>query len=200
MKQLLIATRNDGKLKELRRLLGGVPFELVDLMQAGVSVTVEEKGASFNENARLKAIGYARASGLLTLADDSGLEVDALGREPGVNSARYGGPGLSDADRVNLLLDRMKDVPGWRRNARFRAVLALSGDGVPGRVATFEGVIEGAITHQPIGRNGFGYDPVFWLKHFVKTTAELAPEEKDVVSHRGQAARRVADLLRRMAQ
>jgi XTP/dITP diphosphohydrolase len=196
---LLIATRNPGKLREFARLFGGLPYRLVDLTGVGVNVVVSETGDTFDENARLKAAGYAQASGMLTLADDSGLEVDALDGEPGVNSARYGGPGLSDEDRVRRLLERMKGVPGYRRQARFRCVIALAGPGVPGGVVTTEGVTEGAIAHEPIGTSGFGYDPVFWLKERAKTMAELTGPQKDEVSHRGKAARKMAGFLRDMA-
>ena len=198
-RKLLIATRNPGKAREFQRLFAGLPFELVDLPAAGITVEVNETGKTFEENARLKAAGYSKASGLLTLADDSGLEVDALGGEPGVMSARHGGPGLSDEDRVRVLLHNMKDIPGWKRQARFMAVLALAGPGVPGGSLTAEGVVEGAVAHEPIGKNGFGYDPVFWLKRRAKTMAELTPEEKDAVSHRGQAARKMAGALGRLA-
>lgn len=194
--KLLVATRNPGKLREFARLLGGLPCQLLDLREAGVILEVEETGRSFEENARLKAQEYASASGLLTLADDSGLEVDALGGEPGVMSARYGGPGLSDEQRVQFLLEGMKAVPGHRRQARFRAAIALAGPGVPGGVIVTEGAVEGAIAHGPIGRNGFGYDPVFWLKERAKTMAELTDEQKDAVGHRGQAARNITEPLR----
>jgi XTP/dITP diphosphohydrolase len=193
---LLLATRNPGKVRELARLLAGTPYALASLAEAGIATEVQETGRTFEENARLKASGYSAASGLLTLADDSGLEVDALDGQPGVLSARYGGPGLSDGDRVRALLERMKTVPGWKRQARFRAVLALAGPGVAGDVTVTHGVIEGAIAHEPIGANGFGYDPVFWLKDRAKTLAELSGDEKDAISHRGQAARKMADALR----
>ena len=194
--KLLIATRNEGKLREFRRLLSGLNVEMAGLGGTGVTLQVEETGSTFRENACLKAAAYSEASGLLTLADDSGLEVDALGGAPGVQSARYGGPGLSDAQRVGLLLDVMKDVPGWERTARFRAVLALAGPEVPGGMVTVEGVVEGAIAHQPIGLNGFGYDPVFWVPRLANTTAAIPAEQKDAVSHRGIAARRMAEVIR----
>ena len=198
-KKLLLATRNPGKVRELARLLAGTPYELVSLAHARIAIEVQETGRTFEENARLKASGYSAAAGLLTLADDSGLEVAALDGQPGVMSARYGGHGLSDQDRVRVLLERMKTVPGWKRQARFRAVLALAGPGVPGGVTVTEDVIEGAIAHEPIGANGFGYDPVFWLKDRAKTLAELSGEEKDAISHRGQAARKMAEVLRTLA-
>jgi XTP/dITP diphosphohydrolase len=196
-KRLLVATRNPGKTREFRRLLNDLDVEVIDLEEAGVREDIEETGATFEENARAKAEGYARLSGELTLADDSGLEVDALGGRPGVMSARYGGPGLTDADRVTKLLAEMKDVRGWKRTARFTAVLALAGQGVPGGVVTEKGVVEGAITHQPIGSGGFGYDPVFWIAYLARTSAELTGEQKDAISHRGAAARKMLPHIRK---
>ncbi|MEX0762539.1 MAG: RdgB/HAM1 family non-canonical purine NTP pyrophosphatase [Dehalococcoidia bacterium] len=196
--RLLVATRNRGKLQEFRRLLAESPYDVVGLDELGISTEVEETGNTFDENARLKAEAYLKASGELTLADDSGLEVGALDGAPGVYSARYGGEGLDDRGRVTHLLNQLAAVPGWKRTARFRAVLALAGPGVPGGVITTEGVVEGAIAHQPIGENGFGYDPVFWIPSLAKTTAELSPDAKDAVSHRGAAAREMAGILLEM--
>ena len=164
----------------------------------GVSEVIEETGSTFEENARIKAEGYARLTEEMTLADDSGLEVDALEGRPGVQSARYGGPGLSDEDRVTKLLDELQDVRGWKRTARFRAVLALAGDGVPGGVVTEAGALEGAIAHEPIGEGGFGYDPVFWLAGLAKTSAELTGEQKDALSHRGAAVRKMLPHLEKL--
>lgn len=194
--RLLLATRNPGKVREFRRLLKELDIQVIGLHEAGVQDEVEETGSTFEENARLKAQGYSRLSGELTLADDSGLEVDSLGGHPGVMSARYGGPDLDDAQRVDRLLEEMKDVRGWDRKARFRAVLALAGTGVPSGVITEEGVVEGAIAHQPIGDGGFGYDPVFWIASLAKTSAELTGEQKDAISHRGAAMRRMLPRLR----
>jgi XTP/dITP diphosphohydrolase len=196
-KRLLLATRNPGKTREFRRLLKDLDVEVIDLESAGVREEIEETGATFEENARLKARGYARLSGELTLADDSGLEVDALDGRPGVMSARYGGPGLTDADRVTKLLAEMKDVRGWKRTARFTAVLALAGRGVPSGAVTEKGVVEGAITHEPIGNGGFGYDPIFWIASLAKTSAELTGEQKDIISHRGAAARKMLPHIRK---
>jgi XTP/dITP diphosphohydrolase len=193
MEKLLLATRNQGKVKELAELLAGLPYEMISLDYAGITGEVEETGATFMENAILKAAAYAAVSGVLTLADDSGLEVDALGGRPGVLSARYGGPGLSDEDRVDLLLKGLKDVPWEKRTARFRCVIAIAGLG--GNVRTVEGVIEGVIQYKPEGSNGFGYDPIFYLPDKQCTTAQLPSQEKNLISHRGQAALRAAALL-----
>ncbi|HIF71181.1 MAG TPA: XTP/dITP diphosphatase [Dehalococcoidia bacterium] len=195
-KKLLVATRNSGKVQEFSRMLSDMPFEVVGLDDLGIDIEVEETGSTFEENAVLKARAYAEVSGELTLADDSGLVVDALNGEPGVLSARYGGDGLDDEGRVQLVLDKMNHLPGWERTARFVAVLALAGDEVPNGLATSEGVIEGAIMHEPIGENGFGYDPVFWLATHAKTTAQLTGEEKDEISHRGSALRGLSETLK----
>ena len=186
-KRLVIATRNTGKIREFKRLLGNLDVELIGLSETGVSEEVEETGDTFEANARLKAERYSQLTGETVLADDSGLEVDVLDGRPGVQSARYGGPGLSDEQRVERLLGELKDVRGWNRTARFKAVLAFAGNEVPDGVVTEEGVVEGAIAHQPIGENGFGYDPVFWLASHAKTSAELTGDQKDAVSHRGAA-------------
>ena len=199
MKTLLIATRNPGKIREFRHLLAELPFELLGLEDFGIALEVEETGRTFEQNARLKAEGYAAVSGALTLADDSGLEVDALGGEPGVRSARYGGPGLGDAGRLDLLLKNMERVPGWRRKARFRAVIALAGPGERGILHIAQGVVEGAICHQPIGTGGFGYDPVFWLPDRAKTIAQLSQGEKNAISHRAKAAANMAVHLSEIA-
>ena len=195
-KKLLVATRNSGKVREFSRMLSRMPFKLVGLDDLGITLEVKETGSTFEENAVIKARAYARESGELTIADDSGLEIDSLNGEPGVLSARYGGEGLDDEGRAQLVLDKMKHLPGWARTARFVAVLALVGDAVPGGVVTSRGVMEGAIMHEPIGENGFGYDPVFWLASHAKTTAQLTGEEKDEISHRRVALRGLTATLR----
>jgi XTP/dITP diphosphohydrolase len=198
-KKLLVATRNSGKVREFARLLSDIDFDVVGLDDLGIDLEVEETGSTFEENALLKARAYAEASGELTLADDSGLEVKALDGEPGVKSARYGGEDLDDEGRVQLLLKNMESVRGWNRQARFVAVLALVGDQVPGGETTTEGVVDGAIIHEPVGENGFGYDPLFWLASHAKTTAQLSGEEKDEVSHRGNALRQLLPVLQNLA-
>ena len=199
MKTLLIATRNTGKIREYRNLFADLPFNLADLNDFDIREDVPETGSTFTENAQLKATTYCRLAGVLTLADDSGLEVDALDGEPGVLSARYGGPELDDDDRVTLLLSNMSGVPGWQRKAWFRAVLALAAPPDGNIVETAEGTVEGAICHEPIGHNGFGYDPVFWLPGRAMTMAQLTAEEKNAVSHRGTAAKAMATFLESLA-
>ncbi|MBN1484091.1 MAG: tRNA (guanosine(37)-N1)-methyltransferase TrmD [Chloroflexia bacterium] len=190
--RLLLATNNPGKLREYRALLAGLPIELVTPAELGLELEVEESGQSYAENAALKARAFARASGLLSLADDSGLEVDALDGAPGLRSARYDGG--SDRDRYQLLLERLADVPPERRTARFRCVIAIAGPA--GTVQTCEGTCEGHIIEAPRGGSGFGYDPVFLLPERGRTMAELPAEEKNEISHRARAAQKARALLR----
>ena len=192
--KLLLATNNPGKVHEYRLLLSGVPFELVTPAAEGITTVVNETGTSFEENARLKATALAAESGLLALADDSGLEVDALGGEPGHLSARYAGENASDRDRVGFLLSRLKDVPREKRTARFRCVIALATPG--GEVELCYGECRGYIILEPRGKYGFGYDPVFYLPELGKTMAELPLSLKNQISHRGQAARKAAEILK----
>jgi len=195
MPTLLIATTNQNKLREYDAILAGLPFELRSLRGAGIDEDVEETGATFAENARLKAEFYAARSGLLTLADDSGLEVAALGGEPGVFSHRYAGPGASDADRNALLLEKLKDVPFHARLARFVCVIALARPGGP--LELVEGVLPGVIELAPRGSNGFGYDPLFYVLDADATLAELPSERKNQISHRAQAVRAAREVLER---
>jgi len=195
MPKLLLATGNKAKVREYKDLLQGLPFELVSLAELGINTRVDEVGGSLEENARLKATTLSRESQLLTLADDSGLEVDVLGGEPGRLSARYAGEGASDRDRVNYLLSRLKDVPEGKRSACFRCVIALATP--DGEVELCSGDCRGVITLEPRGEEGFGYDPIFYLPGLDKTMAELTLEEKNRVSHRGRAAREAIKLLRR---
>jgi len=192
--KLLVATHSQGKRREYEALLGGLGLELVDLTEAGIASAVEERGTTFEENAVLKARAYAQASGLLTLADDSGLEVDVLGGEPGVRSARYNGHGGSDKDRYRLLLCHLRGVPEQERRARFRCVIAIATP--EGEVYTAEGSCEGRIASQPRGSHGFGYDPVFFLPEYGCTMAQLSPEVKNRISHRARAAEGARKTLR----
>jgi len=196
--KLLVATNNPGKVREYRELLAGLPLELTWLGELGLDLHVEESGETFRENAVLKATAYARASGLLTLADDSGLEVDALEGAPGVRSARYAGPGATDEDRYRLLLRQMADVPGDRRQARFRCVVAVADP--QGEVWTADGTCEGVIAREPQGSHGFGYDPTFYMPELGCTMAELPEEEKNRISHRARAAQGIRAVLARLAQ
>jgi len=194
MPKLLLATNNKGKAREYKSLLSGVPFELVTPAEVGIDTEVKEVGKSFEENARLKATTLARESQLLSLADDSGLEVEALGGEPGTLSARYAGEGASDRDRVNYLLTKLEGVPEEKRTARFRCVIAIATP--EGEVELCSGECEGTIAFEPRGEGGFGYDPIFYLPELGKTMAELSPELKNRISHRGRAAMKASQLLK----
>lgn len=196
--KILVATRNAGKLREYAELLsgltaGGHPVEWVSLADLGIVTEVEETGETFEANARLKAAAYAKESGLLTLADDSGLVVDALDGAPGVRSARYGGPGLDDAGRYQLLLQNLAGVPDDQRAARFRCVVALCTPG--GELRTADGACEGRIAQAPRGEHGFGYDPVFYVVERGKTMAELPPAVKNRISHRARALEAIRPAL-----
>ncbi len=203
--KLLVATHNPGKAREYRELLANLPLEVTCLDAEGITEEVEETGATFAENAILKATAYARLSGLWTWADDSGLEVDALDGAPGVYSSRYAGPGATDADRYRKLLDALAGVPWDRRTARFRCTVAIAN--VPGtfevpgtwdEIHTADGVCEGIIAFGPAGSNGFGYDPVFYLPEHGATMAQLPPEVKNRISHRGRAAQAAVGMLTEM--
>ncbi len=192
--KLLLGTNNQAKVREYRSLLPDLDHKLVTLSENGISVEVEEVGDSLEENARLKATIIAAKSRLLTLADDSGLEVDALGGEPGKLSARYAGENASDAERIAYLLKRMNGVPQEKRTARFRCVIALATP--EGKVKLCSGECPGLITLEPRGEHGFGYDPIFYLPELGKTMAELPLEQKNKISHRGRAAREAARVLK----
>ena len=192
--RLLLSTGNAGKVREIRAILGDAGWEIVTPREAGIALApVAEGGRSYAENAISKAVAAAAASGLPALADDSGIEVDALDGSPGVTSARYGGPSMrDDHDRNALILSRLEGVPMPRRSARFRAVVALA---LPGdRVFTREGVVEGRIALAPQGANGFGYDPIFLLPDG-RSMAEVGAEEKDRISHRASALAVLRPLL-----
>jgi len=197
MAKLLLATNNQGKLREYQSLLQNLPFELVTLAQEGITTVVNEVGESLKENARLKATILAAQNHLLALADDSGLEVDALDGEPGPLSARYAGENASDRDRVNYLLARLQGVPWEKRTARFRCVIAIATP--DGEVEFCPGECQGLITFEARGQEGFGYDPIFYFPELDKTMAELSLEIKNQVSHRGQAARRAYPVLKRLS-
>jgi XTP/dITP diphosphohydrolase len=197
--KLLVATNNAGKLREFRQLLQDLPLHPVSPAEIGLVLDVDETGLTFADNARLKAEAFAAASGLPTLADDSGLEVGALGGEPGVFSARYGGPGLTEEARYRLVLDRLAGVPWERRGARFRCVIALAaGDPAGGSLPPLsfaDGRCEGFIARAPRGEHGFGYDPVFYLPEYGLTMAELAAEQKNRSSHRARAMQAARTIL-----
>jgi XTP/dITP diphosphohydrolase len=195
MPTLLIATTNENKFREYAAIFRGLPIELRSLRDVGIDEDVEETGATFAENARLKAEFYVARSGLPTLADDSGLEVAALGGEPGVRSHRYAGPNATDADRNTLLLEKLAGVPFHARLARFVCVIALARPG--GETELVEGVLPGVIEFEPRGTHGFGYDPLFYVLDEDATLAELPPERKNQISHRARAAQAARAVLER---
>jgi XTP/dITP diphosphohydrolase len=195
LQTLLTATRNQGKLKEIRQLLRHLPFILRDLNDFPALGQIEETGKTFAENASLKAAGYATQTGLLTLADDSGLEVDGLKGGPGVLSARYAGDSSSDTERTAKLLTELSNVQSAARAARFVSVIAIAdGDGRIINIST--GVCEGRIALEPKGSNGFGYDPIFIPDGYDVTFAELKPEIKNQISHRARALVDTHEFLR----
>jgi XTP/dITP diphosphohydrolase len=194
--ELLLATRNSGKVAEISAALGDLPIMLRTLDDFHEVQTVEEGGSSYEENAVIKAKDYARQTGLWALADDSGLEVDGLDGSPGIFSARYGGKGASDADRVALLLEQLDTGSPLSRKARFVCVIAVCDSG--SRIIAVEhGLCEGTIAHTPRGDNGFGYDPIFVPQGFQATFAELPSHTKDRISHRGKALSAVHQVLAR---
>jgi XTP/dITP diphosphohydrolase len=193
MRALLIATANPHKLDEFRAIFSDLPYQLLSLDDVQLDITVEETGTTFQENAELKALAYARASGLLSLADDSGLEIDALGGAPGVYSARFGGENMPYSERFHLIYERLRGLSLEQCTARFRCVIAIAEPS--GYYRSVEGIIEGVISEAPRGENGFGYDPIFLVPELGKTTAEISPEYKNRISHRGQAVRRARTLL-----
>lgn len=190
---ILFGTSNQHKLAELRAILGDLPYTLLGLDDIASAPEVEETGATFAENAILKATAYARASGLLTLADDSGLEIDALGGEPGVHSARWAGIDTPYSERFRIILERLSQTPPERRTARFRCVIAIARP--EGLLTTAEGVLEGMIATEPRGVGGFGYDPILYLPAYAKTVAELPAEVKNQISHRARAAAQARQQL-----
>jgi XTP/dITP diphosphohydrolase len=195
--RLIMATNNKDKVEEFRDLLRGCGWQVIAPSEAGVNLDVEESGQSYVENARLKAEAFSRAGGLAALADDSGLEIDALNGEPGALHHLRGWDGATQGERISILLDAMKEVPPGQRAARFRAVLVVA---LPdGRFLEQEGTCEGSIAEAPIGRGGFGYDPVFVLPREGRTMAELSAAEKNRVSHRAVAANRLKPRLRVLA-
>jgi XTP/dITP diphosphohydrolase len=193
MDALLLATTNRHKLDEFRVIFARLPFTLFSLADIQLDMDVEETGTTFLENAELKARTYAQVSGMLSLADDSGLEIDALGGAPGVYSARFMGAGTSYEERFRAILEQLQGLPQEQRSARFRCVISLAEPS--GYCRSVEGVIEGVIADAPRGTNGFGYDPIFLLPELGRTTAELPPEHKNRISHRGLAAEKASQLL-----
>jgi len=200
LRRLLLATTNPHKIEELRAILAGLPYELVSPNDIGLALQVEETGTTFAENAILKATAWADAADMLTLAEDSGLEIDALGGEPGVYSARWAGEGVSYEERFRILLGRLADVPAERRSARYRAAIAIARAAPVGVLGLFEGTLEGQIAFAPAGSGGFGYDPIFYVPEQQRTVGQMSAEGKHLISHRARAAAAARDLLRQLAE
>jgi XTP/dITP diphosphohydrolase len=190
---LLLASQNPGKLNEMKQLVEGLPFRVLGPRDLGIADSPEETGSTFLENARLKALHYARVSGRLTVADDSGLSVDALDGGPGLYSSRFGGEGASDLDRNRLLLAKLEGVPRERRGARFTSAVVVARGGV----SLFEAQesVDGFIADEMRGPNGFGYDPLFFYPPFGRTFGQVPRADKDRVSHRGKAFARLREFL-----
>lgn len=192
MKQVVIATKNKGKAKDFEALFGPLGYEVVTMFDVAPDMEIEETGTTFEENAVLKAETLSRELNKLVIADDSGLAIDALGGEPGVYSARYAGDHDDEANIVKVL-EKMKEVPDDKRTARFCCALAIAGPGI--ETYTVFGTCEGVILHEKRGTNGFGYDPIFYVPELGRAMAELSPEEKGAISHRGNAIRKLAEEL-----
>lgn len=193
---LVVATRNQKKLKELQELLADMPVTIRLISEFPDAPEVEETGQTFAENAELKARSAAESTGHIALADDSGLEIDALGGKPGVMSNRFAGPDASDQDKYMLILNLMDCIPDEHRSARFRAAVAIATP--QGEVVVVEGKCEGVIAHEPSGEGGFGYDPIFYIPELGKTMAQLDSDEKNRISHRGEALRAAEKVLREL--
>lgn len=194
MKQRLIfATGNEGKMKEVREILAETGYEIVSMKEAGVDMDIIEDGKTFEENALIKAKAVMEATGELTLADDSGLEIDAFGGEPGIYSARYLGEDTPYIEKNQVILDRMKNVSEENRTARF--VCAIAAAFPNGQTRTTRGTMEGIIGYEAMGENGFGYDPIFYLPKLCKYSAQLSSDEKNSLSHRGEALRKMKEVL-----
>ena len=193
MKKVIFATGNEGKMKEIREILGDLDIQLLSLKDAGITADIEENGNSFEENAVIKATAIRDLTGEIVLADDSGLEIDYLNKEPGIYSARYMGEDTSYHIKNANLIERLDGVPDEKRTARF--VCAIAAAFPDGTVRTVRAAMEGRIGYEEKGENGFGYDPIFYLQEYGCSSAELSMEEKNKISHRGKALRAIRDEL-----
>lgn len=193
MKRIIFATGNAGKMKEIREIIADLDVEIVSMKEAGVDVEIVENGSSFEENAVIKARTIMEHTGELVLADDSGLEIDYLNGEPGIYSARYMGEDTSYHIKNNNLISRLEGVEDEKRTARF--VCAIAAAFPDGEILTVRDTVEGRIGYEEKGENGFGYDPIFYLPEYGKSSAQLSPEEKNRISHRGKALRKMKEEL-----
>jgi len=193
MKRIIFATSNEGKMKEIRLIMADSGYEVVSLKEAGISADIEENGTTFEENAVIKASAIAKLTGELAMADDSGLEVDYMDKAPGIYSARFLGEDTSYDIKNNYILEKLSGVPREDRSARFVCAIALAD--AEGNTMTKRATIEGYIGYEIRGENGFGYDPIFMVPEYDKTTAELSIEEKNKISHRAKALRAMKEEL-----
>jgi len=193
MKKLIFATGNENKMKEIRMILGDLDYEILSMKEAGIDVDIVEDGKTFEENAAIKATAISEIANCVVLADDSGLEVDYMDKQPGIMSARWMGEDTSYRIKNAKIIENLEGVPDEKRTARF--VCAIAAAFPDGRVVTKRGTIEGIIGYEERGENGFGYDPIFFLPERGKTTAELSPEEKNEISHRGKALQMIKEEL-----
>ena len=182
---MIFATGNQGKIKEIKAILGDIGEEIISMKEVGIDIDIVEDGSSFEENAIIKAKAVMKLTGQLVLADDSGLEVDALGGEPGIYSARYLGEDTSYEIKNRNIIERLEGVEGEARSARFVCVIAAAFP--DGEIVTTRGTIEGVIAKEPAGENGFGYDPIVYVPEYKMTTGQMEPEAKNAISHRGKA-------------
>jgi XTP/dITP diphosphohydrolase len=196
MPKLLLATFNPGKAREYLVLLEGIPYQITTPTEEGLREVVAESGDNYEQNARLKAVTYAKLGQITALADDSGLEVDALNGRPGVMSARFAGEAATDADRVSVILTKLRGVPWERRTACFKCVIAIATP--DGQSNICYGECRGVIALEAKGENGFGYDPIFFLAELGKTMAELPSETKNKISHRARASQKAREVLRHL--
>ena len=194
MKKIIFATGNADKMKEIREILSDLDAEILSMKEAGIQADIVEDGKTFEENAVIKATAISKLTGEILLADDSGLEIDYLNKEPGVYSARYMGEHTDYHTKNASLIKRLEGVPDEKRTARF--VCAIAAAFPDGRVETVRGTMEGRIGYEEKGENGFGYDPIFFLPEYGCTSAELSMEEKNKISHRGKALQAIKEELR----
>lgn len=197
-RRIVVATTNRHKVAEFREIFAGAPFTLVTPDEIGARLRIDETGSTFEENAILKAIACAEATGLCALADDSGLEIDALNGEPGIYSARWAGEETPYPVRFRMLFERLAHVKSEQRSARYRAAIAIAEPAPRGLYAVVNGVFEGRIAEEARGTAGFGYDPIFFVPDLGRTVGELRPEEKHQISHRARAAAAAREALRRL--
>lgn len=198
--RVVLASTNRHKIDEFRALLADVPCELIGPADLDLTVEVEETGATFHENAVLKAIAYAEAANLPALADDSGLEIDALGGEPGVYSARWAGEGTPYEERFRIFFERLASVVDEQRTARYHCVIAVAQPAPHGLYTVVDGTLEGRISREARGSGGFGYDPIFYVPEQGRTVGEMTSAEKHAISHRGRAAAAVREPLKRLLE